>query len=76
MRGDVLVVDQKRLTTTNGGIIISQLVNEQTGEGQTLLRIQKDGMLHPPFGDTAPTKDEIEASIGAVICMFRPPTSP
>lgn len=76
MRGDVLVVDQKRLIATEGGIIVSQQVNEQTGEGQTLLRIQKDGKLHPPFGDTAPTKDEIEAAIGSVVCMFRPPMSP
>lgn len=72
MIGDILVVDQKRLSGKNGGLIVSQIANTETGSGKTVLRIARDGILTPPFGEPDLDADEEEASVGSVICSIRP----
>lgn len=71
MKGDVLVIDQKRLTLKKGGLVLSQLANEQTGSSATLLRIQDRDGLQAPFGEDELGPDEVEAAIGSVVCSLR-----
>lgn len=72
LSGDVLIVDQKRTVATIGGIVIARMIDEQTRESHTVLRLQQPDGIIPAYGEKAPSSDEVEASVGVVICSIRP----
>ena len=72
LKGDLLVVDTSRTETAVGAPVLTQVANQQTDTGRTVLRLQAVTGLLPPFGETGLEADEIEAALGAVVATMRP----
>lgn len=71
MKGDVLVVDQLTTDPAEGTVVVCQVVDTDTGEGSTVLKISARGGPVPAYGEPRLGNSEQESVIGSVIYSLR-----
>lgn len=72
LSGDLLLVDPTRVDAKPGQTMLSQIANEDTDSGRTVLRISTGSGMIPPCGESALGDGEVEALIGVVEATLRP----
>lgn len=68
--GDLAICDLYA-RPTSGQIVLVQVANEDTGEGETRLFLATDGEPIPPYGENQIPKNSRIAIIGTVVGVFR-----
>lgn len=71
MQGDVIVIDQQEIRPRPGTVVVCQVVDTQTGEGSTELKLFGPGGPVSPCGERELTAAQEQSVIGSVIYCLR-----
>lgn len=69
--GDVIVIDQLRTEPDENALVVCQVVNTDTGEGSTVLKMFRKGETVAAYGEPDLRRSEQESVVGTVICSLR-----
>lgn len=73
MAGDILIVDQRAASPAPGQICIAQIVDPETGDGHTALRLGTPFGIVSPFGEMQTPLGCDESILATVVASVRPP---